>query len=309
MDLKKLIAKMDHIESKKILTESEKKETSWTDMKGKKHPATKVKGKSYGNQSEPKEVDAEGKEKKKVEEGLRIAKALLEAFGLDEAVAGNPWEGSDPVKSAAWAALTPEDQQWLGGADPTDQYILARAPNKGAKASEFAQVKVTSKQTKTAAQADADYMKNRAAGQRPTDANPYASANVTPDVAAGMRAANASATTGTPGAAGQPTPTAAKPAAKPAAAPDPKVQALQQQLIKAGANIKADGIMGPQTQAAMKQFPQAGTIGAQAALRKADTAAGAAPSATGQPAAKTGGAGDEAARKRMRELLAKAGAA
>lgn len=36
---------------------------------------------------------------------------------------------------------------------------------------------------------------------------------------------------------------------------DPKVFALQQQLIAKGAKIKADGKMGPQTQAAMKQFP------------------------------------------------------
>jgi hypothetical protein len=43
----------------------------------------------------------------------------------------NPWEGQDPAKAQAWSALTPEDQKWLGGADPTDQFILARAPNKG----------------------------------------------------------------------------------------------------------------------------------------------------------------------------------
>jgi peptidoglycan hydrolase-like protein with peptidoglycan-binding domain len=49
---------------------------------------------------------------------------------------------------------------------------------------------------------------------------------------------------------------AATQAAKPAAGVDPKVQALQQKLIAAGAKIKADGIMGPATQAAMKQFPQ-----------------------------------------------------
>lgn len=45
-------------------------------------------------------------------------------------------------------------------------------------------------------------------------------------------------------------------AAKPAAGVNPQVQALQQKLIAAGAQIKADGIMGPATQAAMKQFPQ-----------------------------------------------------
>ena len=253
MDLKKLIAKMDQIESKKVLTESETKEACWTDMKGK--PA-KGKDKKYGNQSKPTEVDNEGKEKKKVEEGLRIARALLEAFGLDEAVAGNPWEGSDPAKAAAWAALTPEDQQWLGGADPTDQYILARAPNKGAKASAAAQPTAASSQTKPAAQSDAD-------------TNPYASSNVTPDVAAGMRAANASATTGTPGAAGQPTPSAAKPA--------PKVQASTQKPPQSGA----------------------GAIGAQAALRKADAAA---------TTSATRGADLTATRKRMQELLAKANA-
>ncbi len=51
----------------------------------------------------------------------------------------------------------------------------------------------------------------------------------------------------------QPT-TAAKPATKPAAKKDPQVLARQQELIKAGAKIKADGIMGPATQAAEKQF-------------------------------------------------------
>lgn len=36
---------------------------------------------------------------------------------------------------------------------------------------------------------------------------------------------------------------------------DPKVYALQQKLVSAGAKITADGFMGPATQAAMKQFP------------------------------------------------------
>jgi hypothetical protein len=41
---------------------------------------------------------------------------------------------------------------------------------------------------------------------------------------------------------------------KPAAVKDPKVLSLQQKLIALGAKIQADGIMGPQTQAAMKQY-------------------------------------------------------
>jgi hypothetical protein len=44
----------------------------------------------------------------------------------------NPWAGKDSEKAAAWAKLTPEDQAWLGNADPTDPFILRRAPNKGA---------------------------------------------------------------------------------------------------------------------------------------------------------------------------------
>ena len=43
----------------------------------------------------------------------------------------NPWEGKDPAKASAWAALSPEDQKWIGKADPTDKFILARAPSKG----------------------------------------------------------------------------------------------------------------------------------------------------------------------------------
>lgn len=43
----------------------------------------------------------------------------------------NPWDGKDPVKAAAWAALPPEDQKWIGKADPTDKFILARSPSKG----------------------------------------------------------------------------------------------------------------------------------------------------------------------------------
>ena len=62
-----------------------------------------------------------------------IARGLVEEFGYEveeSTLTENP-HASDPAKSAAWAALSPEDQKWLGGADPTDPAILARAPNKG----------------------------------------------------------------------------------------------------------------------------------------------------------------------------------
>jgi len=51
------------------------------------------------------------------------------------------------------------------------------------------------------------------------------------------------------------TQTAATPVPKVPPGGDPKVFALQQQLIAKGAKIQADGKMGPATQAAMKQFP------------------------------------------------------
>jgi len=41
-----------------------------------------------------------------------------------------PWPAGSP-QDAAWQALTPEDQKWIGQADPTDQMILSRAPNGG----------------------------------------------------------------------------------------------------------------------------------------------------------------------------------
>jgi hypothetical protein len=50
---------------------------------------------------------------------------------MEQQLFENPWEGKDPAKAQAWASMSPADQKWLGGADPTDQYILARAPNKG----------------------------------------------------------------------------------------------------------------------------------------------------------------------------------
>jgi len=61
---------------------------------------------------------------------------------------------------------------------------------------------------------------------------------------------------------------------------DPAVMKQQQDLIAKGAKIKADGIMGPATQAAMKQF------GGQAAAPAATTAP-AAPAAPEAPAAPT----------------------
>lgn len=81
-----------------------------------------------------------------------------------------------------------------------------------------------------------------ASGKGAADGFPQASAGDQPTAQAGGASASAGAQ-----------PTAQTGASK----GDPKVYALQQQLIAKGAKIAADGIMGPQTQAAMKQFGMA----------------------------------------------------
>lgn len=146
MDFKALMTKLETIDKKQVLTEGEdrpaakKKETTWTDKSGKKHPATQVQGSK--SVAADKEAD---KDRKKHDKDLdemsinsAIARELLKEFNIvaeeeDEELdeAGNPWEGKNPEWAAAWSKLTPQDQQWLGGSDPTDEFILARAPNKG----------------------------------------------------------------------------------------------------------------------------------------------------------------------------------
>lgn len=92
MDLKALIAKMDQIESKKILTEAEdrpaakKTDTTWTDKQGNKHPATRVQGSK--SVAADKEAD---KERKKHDKDLdemtlrsSIAKELLKEFNVSD---------------------------------------------------------------------------------------------------------------------------------------------------------------------------------------------------------------------------------
>ena len=124
----------------------------------------------------------------------------------------NPWPAGTP-HAAAWDTMSPEDKKWLGGADPTDKYILARAPNGG---------KPVAKPAPVAAPAPAAV------------ATPVA--EPAPAAPAQQQAAN-------------PTP-----APKPVAPSDSKVLTLQNKLIGLGAKIKADGIMGPATQAAMKEY-------------------------------------------------------
>jgi hypothetical protein len=103
---------------------------------------------------------------------------------------------------------------------------------------------------------------------------PVAKALVEPEPAPAAPAAPVDADTRRPGkldtAAAAKYQPAGTPAAKPAAKSNPAVLKQQQELIAKGAKIKADGVMGPATQAAIKQF-----AAAPAASRSAAPAAGA----------------------------------
>jgi hypothetical protein len=245
MDLKALMQTLETIDKKEVLTEAEKKETTWTDKSGKKHPATSVKGDKYTG----KEAEKEAKPKKDdLDESVltsAIARELLKEFGIQEEEtideAGNPW-ANDPAKSAAWAALTPQDQKWLGGADPTDPYILARAPNKGKPAASALPTGMT--------QADVDQARNAtepdAVAQAPADGAATKPAAVDPAVAATREKFKAlmDKLEKTGGVSGSP---AAGAATKPAAAAPSGAQAAGQSVggaIKSGAQAVGDFAKG-----------------------------------------------------------------
>ena len=137
---------MDKIESNQLLNEGfptvadakaradKEKTTGKFDKKEIKPGVTQYTRKSSTFDDGGKDSDQKKAEKKKKNEDIEfnssIARGLIEEFGYEIEEATSPW-ATDPAKDAAWKALSPEDQKWLGGADPTDPNILARAPNKG----------------------------------------------------------------------------------------------------------------------------------------------------------------------------------
>jgi hypothetical protein len=107
-----------------------------------------------------------------------------------------------------------------------------------------------------------------AAEPAPVAAAPAAPAPAAP-AAAPAPAAGAASMAGAMRSTGQAAP-------KPAAKSDPAVLKQQQDLIAKGAKIKADGIMGPATQAAIKQFATAPATPVAAAKPAASTTVAAA---------------------------------
>ena len=167
-----------------------------------------------------------------------IAQQLLRDFNLAEAEAPltNPWPEGSP-QAQAWTKLSATDQKWMGQADPTDKTILARAPNKGGPEAGAA--------TKPAPVIDKSTPAAVPAGINPETGEKYDSVTTLPlQLPPGAEPEAGTTVAGAPEGGG----------AKPAAPKDPAVLKLQQDLIAKGAKIQADGVMGPQTQAAMKQF-------------------------------------------------------
>lgn len=139
---------MDQIESKQLLNEGfptvadakaradKEKTTGKFDKKEIKPGVTQYTRKSSTFDDGGKDSDQKKAEKKKKNEGIvfksSIAQELLREFNLEEAPVVNPYQGADAAK---FAAMSPADQAWLtkGGGVPdiNDQFILARAPNKG----------------------------------------------------------------------------------------------------------------------------------------------------------------------------------
>lgn len=245
MDMKNLMQKLESINQKKTLAESKK--------------VTKPK-----MDKEEKNIKSSDAKKKPVKESIR--QQLLRAFGLTEAT--NPHPPGSP-QAAAWDNLTPQDQEWIGGGDPTDKTILSRAPNKGmsaagagqaAAAGAAAQQAASQQQQQQQADARQDAEASAAAASAMNDVDQQYSmgkptdSNVNPR---DMALAKGQVTT--------PAAPSGQAAQKAAPVKDPNVLALQQKLIAAGAKnkdgtpLKADGIMGPATQAAIKQFPAVAT--------------------------------------------------
>lgn len=145
-----------------------------------------------------------------------------------------------------WAP-TPEQTKWLGGANQQDPYIMNRMPGAKPPVTWF---------TDPADQAKATQMGFPAS--EPAAAPAAAPAPEAPAAVATPVAEPAKIEpTPLPPVAAAPTP--AKPPKGQGASPSTPgkpnpVMTLQNKLIGLGAKIKADGIMGPQTQAAMKQY-------------------------------------------------------
>jgi len=176
---------------------------------------------------------------------------------------GTPAPAPDAA-AAAKAKLTPSQLKWLGGADATDSIIMSRMPKPlpgetvpGAAPAQAAQPAAQPAAPAPSQAVNPDSQQGQMLAAQTAGMNDPASgvAGVTGGSQQDnmLAAQSAGMDSPAPAQAAQP---AAQPAAKPKimAKPDPAVMKIQQDLIAKGAKIKADGVMGPATRAAQKQF-------------------------------------------------------
>jgi len=126
MDLKALMTKLEAIDKKQVLTESEdrkpakEKEREVTLPSGAKVKARTVQG--WQSQKADKEADKE--KKKDLDENIvlqsAIAKELLKEFNISVE--------EETLDEAGEFQFSPEQEKWLGGANRQDPFILARMP-------------------------------------------------------------------------------------------------------------------------------------------------------------------------------------
>ena len=190
---------------------------------------------------------------------------------LNEADAANPYTGKDPAKEAAWAKLSPQMKANIGGADPTDKFIIQSM----ASGSSFGRSKgisdanpdgtpkvaaapaavpaAAAPAAPAAAPTAPNVAQNAATASQLGDKTPAAPA-ATPVADAVAASGEPDNVTGVDAAVAANAAQATTPPGKATPVSDPNVVALQKQLIAAGAKITADGRMGPATRAAQKQF-------------------------------------------------------
>jgi hypothetical protein len=248
MDMKQLIAQIDHIENKQILNEDAHYTAAQVDNRpqvSKSNTQTSIYEmliKEFGYDLDER-VTPDGKGG--FTGGLTQQSAAAPATSV-----ANPYQGADAAK---FAAMSPADQAWLtkGGGVPNinDEIILSRAPNKGA-----AVVKPAAAPTTTSAAtgvgnpgeqaaADADFLKRQQATNAQTAADAAAGAT---DMSLGQAGAvNAAAST----------PAATKPTGGLA---DPKKLSRYKELIakaKGGAPAAAAPAAAPPAAAAPAAAP------------------------------------------------------
>ena len=100
MDFSKILSTFSAIESKQPLTEAaEKKETTWTDKSGKKHPATQVKGDKYTGKEADKEVKGKGI-KESMAELIASMDSIIEGAKPDFLDVDKDGDKKEPMKKA-----------------------------------------------------------------------------------------------------------------------------------------------------------------------------------------------------------------